>query len=93
MAKTKIEKRNGKDYQTLTDVSTICNVQQFKINLIYQNTPKLINDLINRIVNANWRIFKSAIDSSINKFVGEFVKSFQQTIYSEIAISDYLHSK
>lgn len=91
IVKTKFEKRNGKDYLTISDISTKCDAQHIKINLKYRNTATLINDIINRVANANWKMFKRTMDPSINKFVSQFVKQMGTPMFNELAFQDFIH--
>lgn len=90
--KTNLEHRNGKDYVTINSISTSFDALDIKFYLENRNTPPLITDMMNHVVNSNCRIFKKSMDQDINEFAGDLIKSFLTLMFNEIAIQDVFHT-
>lgn len=87
--KANIVHRNGKDYLEISDVSSIYDISNIEIDLKYQNNIPLLNDIMKRIINANWRIFKDIIYSKLDKFIAKIIKSFMAPLCVELALQDF----
>lgn len=89
--KTNVEHRNGKDYVTINSISTSFNALDIKFYIENRNTPRLISDMVNHVVNANCRIFKNTMDHDINEYAGDLIKSFLILVFNQIAIQDVFY--
>lgn len=91
--KVRIVKRNGRTYVTYSDVSTICDAQNVQINVNYHNVPPLINGLVTKAVNSNWRMFKEILHSSFEKYAMDIVTKMVTPVIEEMACEDVYHMK
>lgn len=89
--KTDIEKRNGKDHLVISDSAARFNVLHAKIEFEYEKTATIINDTTNRVINANWRIFKDAMASKFDEFATDFTKQIITSLFNQISLQDLFH--
>lgn len=92
-AKVQIEKCNGKDYPIISDITAKSNVLHFRIDIQYQNSATFVNEVVNRAVNANWKLCKSAIDSKFNEFITDFIGQEVISKFSHVALQDFIELK
>lgn len=88
-----IIKRDGRSYVTYSDVFTTCDAQNVQINVKYRNIPPFINDLINRIINTNWRICKESIHRKFEEYAMNIVDSMVKPVFAEMAFEDFCRMK
>lgn len=86
---TDIVHRNGRDYLELSDINTSFDASYFHIDFKCQNTTPLLNDIVNRLANANWKICKRMIYNSVDKYITEIMKSVIQPIIVDLAVQDF----
>lgn len=96
---TKVERRNCKDYVIINDVSSGSNsnpsvqYSHIAINFKYDNAAPILNEFLNREVNANWKMFKCMVDPSTDKLVESALPSILTPIFEQIAIQDLFEMK
>lgn len=62
--KVSFVKRDGKSYVTVSEISTKCDAAHAEFDVMYyEHIPPLITNLIKKLVNSNWRLFKGIIYS------------------------------
>lgn len=88
--KMSIEKRNGKDYPIIEDITAKSNVLHSEVDFQYQNSTKFMSDIMNRVVNTNWKICKGAIDPSLEKFLADFIKQIATPMFDNVALQDFI---
>lgn len=89
--KVKIEQRDGKDHLTITNTSTNFDASHIAVEFKYRNTATLINGVVNRLINTNWKAFKGIASPSIDKFIEEMMKSVCSPMLSQIACQDFFN--
>lgn len=82
-------RRNGKDYYVVKSVKAHANVSQMKLNTKCKNIPGIIQDQLNNLLNANWKVLKAEMDSSLNKYIGDIIRSILQPILNQVAVQDF----
>lgn len=81
---TNIAHRNGRDYLDISDVYTSFDASYFHIDFKCQNSTPLLNDLVNRLANANWKICKLMIYISVDKYITEIMNSMVEPIIIDL---------
>lgn len=89
LLKIDVVQRNGTDYMVVRDTSLTTDASHFNIIYQYQNVLPVVNSILGGVVNSNWKIVKSLIDPSLNRFIGDtLVKSVLQPIFDEFSLQD-----
>lgn len=91
IAKTNVEERNGKGYMNITNISSHSDASNFKIDFKYSNTATFMSEIVNPVVNTNWRTFKSIVEVSLNKFIADFIQQMVTPMFNEMALQDFIH--
>lgn len=83
--------RNGKDYLTISSFSTECNVSHVDIDIKYEKTAPLVNNMISRIANTNWKLFQRILYRSVEKHLTNlFTEMILMPILDQIACQDVI---
>lgn len=89
LCKIDVVQRNGTDHMIARDTSLTTDASCFKITYHYQNVAPVVNSILDGAVNSNWRIVKSLLDPTLNKFIGDTLqKSALQPIFDEVSLQD-----
>lgn len=49
-----------------------------------------VNNIANKVINANWKRLKAEIDNDLERYIGDVIKSIIVPITDKIAIQDLL---
>lgn len=93
IGKVNTVQRNGKRYATFSDVRTTIDFSHFEGNVKYENTLPLVNNMMSQTINANWRIFKGIIYSSLDRYIEDVAKSIFSPLFDQIACQDFYRMK
>ena len=58
----------------------------------YKYVLPMVTQTVNKVANANWKIIKPALDSTLNNLANDVLKSFFTPIFSHISIQDLIIS-
>ena len=74
---------------------TIINVQINSLevssattNIRYNYVAKFITNTVNRVVNANWRFFKPAVEPTFKKMAGYLIETVLKSFLNNVALED-----
>lgn len=91
--KTRMEKRNGKEYMMINSVCSGSDASLIASNIAfdlqYENLPLEMTAIANRVVNAHWRTFKRIVDSSVDKLIEEMCEIVFAPVFNEMPIHDF----
>lgn len=89
--KAYIEQRNGQDYIVANGLSVVSNdILNFKVEFDHQYMPATMANLADRVFYSNWKMMKSLMDPTINRFAGDTIKSALMPMFNEISIQDFV---
>lgn len=86
-----VEPRDGKHYLTINDMSFSSDLSDLHMNFEYEDIPLFLSSMVNRVVNANWRIFKPIIEPSAAIFGKGVLKSTFTPIFERFAMQDFFN--
>lgn len=82
--------RGGKDYVQVKSVHLHLKVSHFSMDFKSKSIHPTINNIANKVINANWKLLKAEIDSDLEKYIGDVIKSIIVPITDKISIQDLL---
>lgn len=85
-----IIQRNGKDYVKVKSVQLHLKVSNFSMDFKSKSIHPTINNIANKVINANWKILKAEIDHDLERYIGDVIKSIIVPITDKISIQDLL---
>lgn len=83
-------KKNGKDFIKVKNVQLHMKVSNLTMDFKSNSLNPTINNIANRVLNANWERLKAEIDKDLEKYVGDVIKSIIVPITEKIPIQDLL---
>lgn len=85
--------RNGEDYLNVSDVIIHrMDLSDFSVASNYERIPTFITQLVNNVINANWRILKANTDPYLKKFFSSVIKSIVSPMFDAITIQNFFQS-
>lgn len=85
-----VVRRGGKEYVKVKSVQLHLNVSHFSMDFKSKSIHPTINNIANKVINANWKLLKTEIDSDLEKYIGDVIKSIIVPITDKISIQDLL---
>lgn len=82
-------RRNGKDYYIIKSVQAHANVSRMKLKAKCKNIHGFIEDQLNNLLNEHWKVLKAEMDDSLNKYIGDIIRSILQPILNQVAVQDF----
>lgn len=82
-------RRNDKDYYVIKDVKAHLSVSRMKLNTKCKNIPGWINGAMNNLLNEHWKILIAELNDSLDKYVGNIIRSILQPILNQVAVQDF----
>lgn len=82
--------KDGKDYIKVKNVHLHLKVSNFAMDFKSTSLHPTINNIANRVINANWERLKAEIDNDLERYIGDVIKSIIVPITDKIAIQDLL---
>lgn len=80
----------GKQFVNIKNIHTrVSSIGHYSMKYESSNTIPLITAMVNRIMNANWRIVFEDIKSQLEYFVSEDIKAFLTPISKKIPIQEF----
>lgn len=86
-----IIQRDGKDYVKVKSVQLHLNVSKFSMDFKSKSVHPTINNIVNKVINAHWKLLKAEIDNDLERYIGDVIKSIIVPITDKISIQDLLH--
>lgn len=81
--------RSGKDYYVINSVKAHANVSQMKLNAKCKNIHGFVEDQLNNLLNQHWKALKAQMDNSLDKYIGDIIRSILQPILNQVAVQDF----
>lgn len=85
-----IIQKDGKEYVKVKTVHLHLKVTNFSMDFKSKSLHPTINNIANKVINANWKLLKAEIDHDLEKYIGDVIKSIIVPITDKIAIQDLL---
>lgn len=82
--------KEGKDYIKVKNVHLHLKVSNFSMDFKSTSLHPTINNIANKVINANWERLKAEIDNDLERYIGDVIKSIIVPITDKIAIQDLL---
>lgn len=82
--------RNGKSYLLIKNAHHQYEVSDFSMKSKLKDFDPYLNDVIDRMVNSNWRLIGALIEPSLRKYMEEIFISIFSPIFEKIAIQDII---
>lgn len=60
-----------------------------KLQAKCNNIPGWIAGAMNKLLNDNWKILKNELDDSLDKYIGNIIRSILQPILNQVAVKDF----
>lgn len=87
-----IEQRDGKAYMIASDIFvTNVDFQDFKIEFVYDYVPVIIASMIDKGFISNWKMVKSLMDPTIERYAADLIKSLVVPILEGVPLQDIIN--
>lgn len=90
--KTRTERRCGKDYLIIDEVSpgsnSLVSAAHSEIDFKYDDAHRAVNGFINQVAKTRFQTCKGIMDHRLDTFIGEIYKTFFARIFDKMAIQD-----
>ena len=84
-----LKAENGKHYMTISNVQiNSLKPSRVTINIRYNYIARVITRTVNRIVNANWKVFQSSVDPTFKKLTSTIIESILKLFLDNVAFED-----
>lgn len=81
-------KLDGKDYYVIKTVNAHMEVSLMKLETKCKNLYGWVNKKLNSVFNDHWKLFKSELDESLNKYIGDIINEILKPVLEKVAVQD-----
>lgn len=85
-----IIQKDGKEFVKVKSVHLHLEVSNLSMDFKSKSLSPIINNIANKVLNANWKLLKAEIDNDLERYIGDVIKSIIVPITDKIAIQDLL---
>lgn len=83
--------RNGKTHLIVENVKAKFEIGYFSMRMHSKLLNPIINDLINKVMNTQWRGIYKEVRCEFEEYVGKIIQSIVSLIVEKVSIQDFLH--
>lgn len=80
--------RDGKDYYVIKSVHAHLEVSNMKLDTKCKNLYGWVNNKLDKVFNDHWKILKSELDASLEKYMGDTISAILKPALEMVAVQD-----
>lgn len=80
--------RDGKDYYVVKSINAHMETSHMKLDTKCKNLYGWVNNKMNNIFNSHWQLFKSELDASLDKYIGDIISAILTPVLDRVAVQD-----
>lgn len=86
-----VRRDDGKDYAIINDMSLDFIISEIKMEFKYPNIASPITNMVDGVVNSNWKILKSMLDPTLKRFLCGMIKAVITPMFNEIPLQCFFN--